>query len=148
MSYLMTADDLVIRRAEEADADAVFALAREFGLTFRPEREAFDAALPQLLRNKDALLLTAVVGGRVHGYLLGFVHLTLFANGPVAWVEEAMVQSGSRRQGIGRRLLEEFEAWARTRRAGYVAMATRRAPEFYHALGYEASATFFRKVLR
>ncbi|MEQ4721472.1 MULTISPECIES: GNAT family N-acetyltransferase [unclassified Nonomuraea] len=144
----MTADDLLIRRAEKADADAVFALAREFGLTFRPEREAFDAALPELLANDDALLLTAVVGGRVQGYLLGFVHLTLFANGPVAWVEEAMVGSGSRRQGIGRALLEEFERWARSREAGYVAMATRRAPEFYHALGYEASATFFRKVLR
>ncbi|MET7327606.1 GNAT family N-acetyltransferase [Nonomuraea sp. NPDC005650] len=144
----MTADDLLIRRAEKADADEVFALAREFGLTFRPERGAFDAALPELLANEDAMLLAAVVGGRVQGYLLGFVHLTLFANGPVAWVEEAMVGSGARRQGIGRALLEEFERWARSREAGYVAMATRRAPEFYHALGYEASATFFRKVLR
>ncbi|TDD07443.1 GNAT family N-acetyltransferase [Nonomuraea diastatica] len=144
----MTADDLLIRRAEKADADAVFALAREFALTFRPEREAFDFALPELLANEDALLLAAVVNGRVQGYLLGFVHLTLFANGPVAWVEEAMVGPGSRRQGIGRALLEEFEKWARSREAGYVAMATRRAPEFYHALGYEASATFFRKVLR
>jgi GNAT superfamily N-acetyltransferase len=148
VSLLMTADDLLIRRAEKSDADEVFALARDFGLTFRPEREAFDAALPELLANHDALLLTAVVNGHVHGYLLGFVHLTLFANGPVAWVEEAMVQSGSRRQGVGRALLEEFERWARSREAGYVAMATRRAPEFYHALGYEASATFFRKVLR
>lgn len=144
----MTSEDLLIRRAEKTDADEIFALAREFGLTFLPEREAFDVALPQLLRNDDAMLLAAVVGGRVHGYLLGFVHLTLFANGPVAWVEEAMVQTGSRRQGIGRALLVEFEAWARSREAGYVAMATRRAPEFYHALGYEASATFYRKVLR
>lgn len=138
----------MIRRAEKGDADEIFALAREFGMTFRPERDAFDQALPQLLRSDDALLLAAVVSGRVHGYLLGFVHLTLFANGPVAWVEEAMVQTGSRRQGIGRGLLEEFERWARTREAGYVAMATRRAPEFYSALGYEESATFFRKVLR
>ncbi|SDJ99273.1 Ribosomal protein S18 acetylase RimI [Nonomuraea maritima] len=144
----MTGDDLLIRRAEKSDADAVFALARDFGLTFRPERDAFDAALPILLADDDALLLAAVVGGRVHGYLLGFVHLTLFANGPVAWVEEALVQSGSRRQGMGRALLEEFERWARSRDARYVAMATRRAPEFYHALGYEASATFYRKVLR
>jgi GNAT superfamily N-acetyltransferase len=144
----MTADDLLIRRAEKSDADEVFALARDFGLTFRPERQAFDAALPELLANDDALLLAAVMEGRVRGYLLGFVHLTLFANGPVAWVEEAMVQSGARRQGIGRALLEEFERWARAREAGYVAMATRRAPEFYRALGYEASATFFRKVLR
>lgn len=148
LSGVMTADDLLIRRAEKADADEVFALARDFGLTFRPEREAFDAALPELLANDSALLLVAVAEGRVRGYLLGFTHLTLFANGPVAWVEEAMVQSGSRRQGIGRSLLEEFERWARSREARYVAMATRRAPEFYHALGYEASATFFRKVLR
>ncbi|GGP16492.1 GNAT family acetyltransferase [Nonomuraea glycinis] len=147
-SYVMTADDLVIRKAEKADADAVFALAREFGLTFRPERDAFDEALPILLHDEDTLLITAVVDGRVQGYLLGNVHLTLFANGPVAWVEEAMVQTGSRRQGIGRALLEEFEKWARSRNARYVGMATRRAPEFYHALGYEASATFFRKVLR
>ncbi|MGW0805394.1 GNAT family N-acetyltransferase [Nonomuraea sp. NPDC002799] len=144
----MTADDLLIRRAEKSDADEVFALAREFGLTFRPEREAFDAALPELLANEDALLIAAVVGGHVQAYLLGFTHLTLFANGPVAWVEEAMVGSGARRKGIGRALLEEFETWARSRGARYVGMATRRAPEFYHALEYEASATFFRKVLR
>ncbi|MFI6480677.1 GNAT family N-acetyltransferase [Nonomuraea sp. NPDC050663] len=144
----MTTETLHIRRAVKGDADEIFALAREFGLTFRPEREAFDVALPQLLDNPDALLLAAVVDGRVHGYLLGFVHLTLFANGPVAWVEEAMVQSGARRQGIGRSLLVDFEEWARSRQAGYVAMATRRAPEFYRALGYEDSATFYRKVLR
>jgi GNAT superfamily N-acetyltransferase len=144
----MTSDELHVRKATKADADELFSLAREFGMTFRPERAAFDVALPQLLRNDDAMLLAAVAGGRVHGYLLGFVHLTLFANGPVAWVEEAMVQSSYRRQGVGRALLEAFEHWARSRQAGYVAMATRRAPEFYHALGYEASATFYRKVLR
>ncbi|MFI6814968.1 GNAT family N-acetyltransferase [Nonomuraea sp. NPDC050328] len=144
----MTSEDLTVRRAAAGDAAEIFALAREFGLTFRPEREAFDAALPQILANPDALLLAAVAEGRVQGYLLGFVHLTLFANGPVAWVEEAMVQTGARRQGIGRALLVEFEAWARSREAGYVAMATRRAPEFYKALGYEQAATFYRKVLR
>ncbi|NUR85852.1 MAG: GNAT family N-acetyltransferase [Nonomuraea sp.] len=144
----MAVEELVIRQAGKGDGEEIFALAREFGLTFRPEREAFDRALPSLLEDEDAMLLAAVVGGRVHGYLLGFTHVTLFANGPVAWVEEAMVQTGSRRQGIGRALLVEFETWARTRQAGYVAMATRRAPEFYSALGYEASATFYRKVLR
>ncbi|MET7466065.1 GNAT family N-acetyltransferase [Nonomuraea sp. NPDC005501] len=142
------AGEPVIRRAGASDADELFALAREFATTFRPERDAFDEALPRLLGDEDALLIAAVMGGRVHGYLLGFAHLTLFANGPVAWVEEAMVRPGSRRQGIGRALLEECERWARARGARYVAMATRRAPEFYHALGYEESAAFFRKMLR
>ncbi|GII92299.1 GNAT family N-acetyltransferase [Sinosporangium siamense] len=144
----MTSQDFHIRRAEKADADEIFSLAREFGLTFRPERSAFDAALPRLLADEDAVILTAIVDGQVRGYLLGYAHLTLFANGCVAWVEEAMIRNDYRRQGLGRALLEEFERWARSRQAGYVALATRRAPEFYKALGYEESAKYYRKVLR
>ncbi|GII54687.1 N-acetyltransferase [Planotetraspora thailandica] len=116
-------------------------------MTFRPERAAFDDAFPQLLENDEALLMVATVDGTVRGYLLGFAHLTLFANGRVAWVEEAMIDSSYRRHGIGRRLLEEFEGWARSRGAGYVALATRRAAEFYGALGFEVSATYYRKML-
>ncbi|MEO3860644.1 GNAT family N-acetyltransferase [Acrocarpospora sp. B8E8] len=143
----MTGDDLQLRRAEKTDADQIFALAREFALSFRPERAPFDAALPQLMENEDAFLMVATVDGVVRGYLLGFTHLTLFANGRVAWVEEAMIEGGFRRHGLGRLLLEEFEAWARTRDAGYVALATRRAAEFYRALGYDVSATYYRKML-
>jgi GNAT superfamily N-acetyltransferase len=144
----MTSDDPRLRRAEKDDADQIFALARDFALSFRPERSAFDAAFPQLLENEDALLLVATVGDTVRGYLLGFTHLTLFANGRVAWVEEAMIESSYRRHGIGRMLLEEFETWARSREAGYMALATRRAAEFYRALGYDVSATYYRKMLR
>jgi GNAT superfamily N-acetyltransferase len=143
----MTSGDLRLRRAEKSDADQIFALAREFAVTFRPERAAFDDAFPQLLENDEALLMVATVDGTVRGYLLGFAHLTLFANGRVAWVEEAMIDGSYRRHGIGRKLLEEFEAWARSRDAGYVALATRRAAEFYGALGFEVSATYYRKML-
>ncbi|ADG88861.1 N-acetyltransferase [Thermobispora bispora] len=144
----MKSGDLRLRRAEKSDANEIFALAREFGITFRPEREAFDAALPRLLEDEDAFLTVATVDGVIRGYLLGFVHLTLFANGPVAYVEEAIIEHGFRRHGIGRRLLEEFEAWARSRGAGYVSIATRRAAEFFHALGYEVSGTYYRKLLK
>lgn len=144
----MTSGDIRIRKAAKDDAEEIFALARDFALSFRPERAAFDDALPQLLENEDALLVVATVEGTVQGYLLGFTHLTLFANGRVAWVEEAMIERGFRRHGIGRMLLEEFEAWARRREAGYMALATRRAAEFYGALGFEVSATYYRKMLR
>ncbi|MFF4774368.1 GNAT family N-acetyltransferase [Microtetraspora fusca] len=143
----MTSGDLRIRKAEKSDADEIFALAGEFALSFRPERAAFDAALPQLLQNEDALLLVATVDGTVRGYLLGFAHLTLFANGRVAWVEEAIIERNFRRHGIGRRLLEEFESWARSRDAGYMALATRRAAGFFGALGFDVSATYYRKML-
>ena len=143
----MTTDDLLVRRAEKRDIEEIFGLAREFAVSFRPQRAAFDAAFPSLLENPDALLLVVTVDGDVRGYLLGFVHLTLFANGHVAWVEEAMTQREFRRRGLGRALLEEFEVWARARDAGYIALATRRAPEFYAALEYESAGTYYRKVL-
>ncbi|MEW9529802.1 GNAT family N-acetyltransferase [Microbispora sp. NPDC049125] len=144
----MTSGDLQLRKADKTDADEIFALAREFAVTFRPERAPFEAALTRLLENEDAFLMVGTVDGTVRGYLLGFTNLTLFANGRVAWVEEAMIEGAYRRHGIGRRLLEEFEAWARSRDAGYVSLATRRAAEFYGALGYEVSATYYRKLLR
>jgi hypothetical protein len=36
---------------------------------------------------------------------------------------------------------------AATRDCALVALATRRAAPFYHALGYEESAVYFRKIL-
>lgn len=81
------------------------------------------------------------------GYLLGHSHLTFLANGPVAWVEEVMVDQGSRRSGIGRRLMEHAEDWARAIGAAYLALASRRAGPFYTALDYEDSAVFFKKTL-
>jgi GNAT superfamily N-acetyltransferase len=80
-------------------------------------------------------------------YLLGFLHDTFYANGPVGWVEELMVNSTYRRRGGGRMLMVEFERWVSGRGGRIVALATRRASEFYQAVGYEESATYLRKVL-
>ena len=81
------------------------------------------------------------------GYLLGFRHLTFYANGPVGWVEEVVVRDEDRGQGTGRILMSAFEQWATAQGCALVALATRRAGPFYRALGYEESATYFRKVL-
>jgi hypothetical protein len=40
------------------------------------------------------------------------------------------------------------EDLARASGAAYVALATRRAGAFYDALGYQESATYFKKILR
>jgi len=92
-------------------------------------------------------LLVAERSGTLVGYLLGFDHFTFFANGRVSWVEEVEVHSSFRRKGIGRALMAGFEEWAASRGSRFVALATRRAARFYAALGYEESATYFRKPL-
>ena len=81
------------------------------------------------------------------GYLLGFTHLTFYANGPVGWVEEVLVRQDHRGQGAGRALMSAFEMWAAKRGCALVALATRRAAPFYRALGYDESAAYLRKLI-
>jgi GNAT superfamily N-acetyltransferase len=136
-----------IRYARAGDIDGVAALAAELALSFEFSREQFRVSYPALLAENGACLLLAVDGSESVGYLLGFRHLTFYANGPVAWVEEVVVRGRDRGRGIGRALMHAFEDWAAAEMCALIALATRRAAPFYLALGYEESATYFRKIL-
>ncbi|MDT4986613.1 MAG: hypothetical protein QOI74_707 [Micromonosporaceae bacterium] len=135
-----------VRHASGKDAAAVADLASELAQSFAFSRMRFDASYTALLNAADACLLLAVDGEIALGYLLGFEHLTFYANGPVATVEEILVRAEFRRRGIGRTLMREFERWSVSRDCGLVTLATRRAVPFYVALGYAESATYLRKA--
>ena len=144
----MPRPESLVRPALLADGADVWPLAQQFATTFAPARPAFDTTFANLVERSDTLL--AVAEDRpagITGYVLASVHLTLFANGPVAWVEELMVSPASRRSGVGTSLMDAAERWARARGAAYIALATRRAGDFYEAIGYTESAAFYRKVL-
>ncbi|WP_327637436.1 GNAT family N-acetyltransferase [Kribbella sp. NBC_00482] len=144
----MSDPSVVIRPARLEDNEHVWPLAQAFATSFTPERSAFDATWKQLVDVPNTLLLVAeTADGAIVGYLLGNTHLTFLANGPVAWVEEVMVEDNQRQSGIGRLLMEHAERWAESTGAAYLALASRRAGPFYLALGYEDSATFFKKPL-
>jgi GNAT superfamily N-acetyltransferase len=136
-----------VRPAEAGDADAVADLAAGLAQSFAFSRARFGLSYPALLADDDACLLLAVDGPDSLGYLLGFRHLTFYANGPVGWVEEIFVRGQERGRGVGRALMSAFEHWAAVRDCALVALATRRAAAFYRALGYEESAVYFRKIL-
>jgi GNAT superfamily N-acetyltransferase len=136
-----------VRQAELGDADEVAGLAAALAMSFEFSAARFRENYPALLAADGAGLLLAVSGQESVGYLLGFRHLTFYANGPVGWVEEIVVRDQDRGQGIGRVLMDAFERWAAAQGCALVALATRRAGPFYRALGYEESATYHRKVL-
>jgi GNAT superfamily N-acetyltransferase len=136
-----------IRPAVAADAGAVAGLAGELAQSFTFSRASFDANYAALLAAGHACVLVAEADGDCLGYLLGFEHLTFYANGRVAWVEEVFVRAGLRGRGIGRALMSTFEDWARGRDCALAALATRRAAPFYHAIGYTESAAYLRKLL-
>ncbi len=81
------------------------------------------------------------------GYVLGYSHFAFYANGRLGWVEELFVNEAFRRHNIGNSLMREFESWCRERQCQLVALATRRASQFYRSIGYDESATYFRKLL-
>jgi ribosomal protein S18 acetylase RimI-like enzyme len=136
-----------IRFAEARDEDAVFELAKAMATSFHVDREAFSQIFASLIAKRSACLLVAEEGTRVSGYLLGYEHDCFYANGPVGFVEEICVEEGGRRQGAGRRLMDAFESIQREHGAKIVGLMTRRAGRFYDALGYEQSATYYRKLL-
>jgi len=139
---------MLIRRAELHDLDSVLVLCKEFSTSFVVEESAFRQSYAALLAQPDAYLAIAQEESEIIGYVLGFDHYALYANGRVCWVEEIMVRQAQRRQGLGRRLMNAVEQWALERGARLVSLATRRAAPFYLALGYEESATYFRKQLQ
>jgi len=136
-----------VRPADASDAAAVADMASELAQSFTFARTRFDRSYPALLASDGACLLLAVNGHDHLGYLLGFEHLTFYANGPVAWVEEVFVRGQHRGCGVGRALMSAYEQWAISRDCALVALATRRAAPFYRALGYEESAIYHRKIL-
>jgi GNAT superfamily N-acetyltransferase len=144
----MELGDVSIRRSNSADAARVWPLVQQFAVTVRPDFDSFRSAYDELVDRRDTLVLVAQdAHGGVCGYLLASHHQTLFANGPVAWIEEVMVDQGARGIGIGGLLLSEAERWAGAVPVTYLALASRRAGRFYLDHGYEDSATFFKKVL-
>lgn len=139
--------DIVIREANIKDEEKIFKLVKAFATSFKAERVFFSESLKHILNDNSALLLLAEANKEVIGYCLAFDHYAFYANGRVSWLEEIMVDESFRRMGIGKQLMIKFEEWSRLRNSKVAALATRRASLFYSAIGYEESATFFRKIL-
>ena len=138
---------VTIRPASLPDGDHILPLARDMATSFVVDTEAFATSFAQLLGRDDAVVLVALEPAAVVGYLLGFDHLAFYANGRVAYVEEVAVREDRRGAAIGRQLMREFERWAVSRSATLITVATRRAAPFYRSLGFDETATLFRKVL-
>ena len=141
------AEAVRIREAAPGDVASVRRLATQVAPSFVVDPQRFEATVPTLLRGDDRRVFVAEHHGEVLGYVLVFDHPTFYANGPVGWVEELMVGEPERGLGVGRMLMRAAEAWATSRGDALIGLATRRAGPFYEAIGYESSATFYRKLL-
>jgi len=139
--------NIVIREAELQDLDGVLVLAKQLATSFVVHGEPFQRSFKQILTMKSAQLLVAQKDNQLIGYLLGFEHPAFYANGTVSWVEELYIESEFRAEGVGKSLMHAFEKSEEQKGSRLVALATRRAELFYESIGYEKSATYFKKHL-
>ncbi len=140
-----------VRGASHGDGDALFRMARCLATYAVLDRTAFASSLSAILADDRQLILVAFIEEEDEpvGYLHGLAHAAFHANGTIAWVEELWVDDDHRRAGVARSLMGRFEGWAANdAKAEQVALATRRVADFYAALGYAESATYFTKNLQ
>lgn len=136
-----------IREARRDDAEQVYALANELTEGVDLPRGGFDKAFPDLLADHTSHCLVAAVGEQINGYACGHYHVALHTGARIAYLEEMVVTEELRHSGIGRQLVEAFEAWARAQGCQMSALAAKMAGPFYESLGYEAAGTHYRREL-
>ena len=139
---------LTIRAASEKDEEAVFRLAEQLSSKFKVERAAFSDSFTRLLVAEDVYLHVVEKSGEIVAYLLGWSRVAFYSNGAVAWIQEIVVHPECRRSGIGKSIMTHFERWSADRSARVISLATRGASDFYLALGYTESATYYKKTIQ
>jgi GNAT superfamily N-acetyltransferase len=149
MSYnkLLANNMIHVRPASSSDQHGVYPLARDMATSYQVVESDFLGVYESVVSSSHMCLGVAEDKDKIVGYVIGSYHPCFYANGNVAWVEEIMVDVGFRGRGAGRQLMQYFEGWAKSSGCKLVALATRRASDFYLALGYEESATYFKKQL-
>jgi GNAT superfamily N-acetyltransferase len=76
-------------------------------------------------------LIVAEKDHKLIGYVFVIHHPAFYANGIISWVEELFVMEEYRAKNIGKCLMEEAEKLSKERGTKSIALATRRADEFY-----------------
>ena len=142
---------ITIRPAVPADAAALAALAGQFGYPTTDEEARRRLTLLARLPD-DVVWVAETPGHEVIGWLHASRTVTLVADVAVE-VRGLVVDEGHRSQGVGARLMEAAEAWARTFGARSVNLRSNvlrgEAHRFYERLGYEEikrQATFRRDL--
>jgi GNAT superfamily N-acetyltransferase len=139
----MPEDHLTIRPALPGDVLYITQLAEQLG--YPASQNDVRRRLEGIGRNSaPAVVYVAQLGDEVAGEVVGWVHAYRCAGllaSPYAEIGGLVVGETHRGQGIGRRLMEEAEAWARQNDCQQVRLRSNmvrvEAHRFYEQIGYE-----------
>lgn len=137
---------ITYRKAREEDENELLNLAAKLAASFKVEREAFSHVFQQVMQSEKMEVVVAEMEDGLVGYAYLLHHPAFYANGTISWVEELYVSDEYRGMSVGRQLMDEAERLAVECGSRLIALATRRAGEFYASIGYEESAIYYKKT--
>ena len=139
-----------VRRASVDDAAEMTRLSEQLGYPMQPAE--MTRRLGVLLPNERHYIAVAVDAGRLLGWM-HVEHRSSLEGGDRAELMGLVVDSSARRGGVGSRLVDAAEQWARARGLPALTVRSNAAREqshpFYEALGYAREKTqhVYRKAL-
>lgn len=133
-------EQLLIRKMEIRDNEAVAALSLELGHTCTAE--TVQTCIQYILDQTDDVVIIAEMCGKVVGFIHGTRHALLYAK-PMINMIAFIVGNGYRGQGIGSAMLKNFEACAREKGYAGIRLGCRTdrmdSHRFYEGKGYKNS---------
>jgi GNAT superfamily N-acetyltransferase len=135
-----------------SDADRIAELSAELGYPVTAVEVAERLEAIRGFENHE-FTVAALSGGEVVGWIHIYVRYIVMSD-PMVEVDGLVVDGRCRGTGIGKRLMEHAEEWARDRGIGVVNLRSNVIREgahaFYHRIGYEyvKHQMVFRKMLR
>ena len=142
----------LIRPATELDAPGILAVLAWLPIRSRVIKESPEGDLEvdlSRLHNSHWCTLVAIdpVSGVVQGAAVGYDSRYFEeSTSPIAKLEDLAVDSDHERKGIGGKLVQAFEEWARSRGCVRVEISGGPKPEFYKKCGYERQGPFLHFV--
>jgi GNAT superfamily N-acetyltransferase len=135
---------MIVRPARPEDARTLHAFAQGLALDGAPAFDVYERELRRALDDERSLVLIAEEEAPLGSLVAGLLPMPMYG-GALAFLQELYVQDGRRGGGIGRALMDAFDAWAREHGAAVEALGTSRAPAmaFYERLGFVTRPTTY-----
>jgi GNAT superfamily N-acetyltransferase len=140
---------VVVRPPSAVDIPALALLLGELG--YPSADAAVEGRLGRLAARGGVTVLVADDEGAPVGFATAHIVPVLHQDRPAGMLTALVVSSRQRGQGIGRRLVDAVEEWAKTQGAYRMTLASGLHREgahlFYERLGYEHTARRYSKLL-
>ena len=129
-----------VRLAEPGDAGVAARLMHRFNTEFEEPIDPVGVLEPRYRSQMESDELIVLLGGEEEGFTQVRFKGQIYSDAPTAYLEELYVVPESRRQGLGRALLEAAMQAARERGADHIDLGTSEddteARSFYESAGF------------